>query len=75
MIHDFCSLFLQTVEAYDILEQMTGHESVNFTNIQPQQVRTAVYVYMNTFLISVANTFPHTTDPFLQIPVCDTKVL
>ena len=38
-----CSLFLQTVEAYDILEQMTGHESVNFTNVQPQQVHTTVH--------------------------------
>ena len=41
MIHDLL-IILQTVEAYDILEQMTVHESVNFRDIQPQQVLTTV---------------------------------
>ena len=41
MIHDLL-IMLQTVEAYDILEQMTLHESVNFTNVQPHRVHTTV---------------------------------
>ena len=41
MIHDLL-IMLQTVEAYDILEQMTGHESVNFRDIQPHRVHTTV---------------------------------
>ena len=64
MIHDLL-IMLQTVEAYDILEQMTGHESVNFTNIQPQQVLTTVLCIS----LNMIQTLPHTTDPISNI--CD----
>ena len=64
VIHDLL-IILQTVEAYDILEQMTGHESVNFTNIQPQQVHTT----LQCISLNIIQTLPHTTDPFSNI--CD----
>ena len=64
MIHDLL-IMLQTVEAYDILEQMTGHESVNFRDIQPQQVLTTVLCIS----LNIIQTLQHTTDPISNI--CD----
>ena len=64
MIHDLL-IMLQTVEAYDILEQMTLHESVNFTNVQPHRVHTTVLCIS----LNIIQTLQHTTDPISNI--CD----